>query len=190
MKLKAIQRIRATVFTTDQAHKVGVSNVVLHYYASRGRLIRVSHGVYRLPETASLDLESMIKDKLIMVPQAIVCMKTALQLFDLIDESPAKIHLMVPSENVPKRALMNVKLFRTKRNLYKRSIIKFRGIPVTTVERTIIDLLRFEQPISLAIDVFKRAQNKKIIVSLSQIKRLATPFRVRDRVDALIEAVI
>ena len=79
---------------------------------------------------------------------------------------------------------------RRKRNLYKKSITKFRGISVTTVERTIIDLLRFGQPISLAIDVFKRAQNKKMIVSLSQIKRLATPFRVRDRVHALIEAVI
>ena len=52
--------------------------------------------MYAFPEHLSFDFESLIKENLKMIPQAILGLESALKLYDLTDEAPRDIHLIVP----------------------------------------------------------------------------------------------
>ena len=122
------------------------------------------------------------------IPQGIIGFYTALRIHEVTEELPPEIDIIVPQENVPKRRLQGVRLHRVKGDIYKKGVIKISGIPVTSLERTIIDLLRDGKAIALILDVLReaRAQNKP--VSLSEIKRLSILFRVKEKVKRLLEA--
>lgn len=177
-------------FRVKQAQRKGISPRMLHYYVKKGVLVRLGHSLYAFPEYLSFDFESLIKEKLKVIPQAVVGLESALKLYDLTDEAPRDIHLIVPLSNVPKRKVKDVKFYRVKDTLYKKAIKKINGIPVTSIERTLIDLLRTQKSISIVLKVMFTAQKKGIPINVSKMKRLAIDFRVKGHFDKLIEAYL
>ncbi len=178
-------------FRTKQAQKKGVSPRMLHYYVKKKKvLVRLGHGLYAFPEHLSFDFESLIKEKLKMIPQAILGLESALKFYDLTDEAPRNIHLIVPLSNVPKRKIKDVRFYRVKDTLYKKAVRKVNGIPITSIERTLIDLLRTQKSISMVLKVMFTAQKKGIPINISKMKKLAVDFRVKGHFDKLIEAYL
>ena len=177
-------------FQTKQAQRKGISPRMLHHYTKKGVLVRLEQGLYAFPEHLSFDFESLIKEKLKMIPQAILGLESALKLYDLTDEAPRSIYLVVPLSNVPKRKVKDVKFYRVKDILHKRAVRKINGIPVTSIERTLIDLLRAQKSISMVLKVMFTAQKKGISINISKMKKLAIDFRVKGHFDKLIEAYL
>ena len=177
-------------FRIKEARRKGISPRMLHYYVKKGVLVRLGHGLYAFPEYLSFDFESLIKEKLKMIPQAIVGLESALKFYDLIDEVPRNIHLIVPLSNVPKRKVKDVKFYRVKDTLYKKSIRKINSIPITSIERTLIDLLRIQKSISMVLKIMLTAQKKGISINVSKMKKLAIDFRVKGHFEKLVEAYL
>ena len=190
MLLEKIKLIDQPYFSVEEAQEYGISARMLKYYADKGDLVRVSQGVYGVPSRMGIDLESIIMEKIKAIPQGVIGLKTALRYYDLSDEGYGLIDVIVPLSNVPKAKIDDIRLYRVKDRLLKIGVDTNAGFPITNVERTIIDLMRTGETLSLVIDVFKNAQIKNIPVSLSNLKKLARIFRVKLKMDQFLKAVL
>ena len=177
------------IFTVKEAGKYKVSPQLLSHYVNTNQLKRLSHGVYAFKDSISFDSYSLLKEKLTSVPQAIVGLESALKIYGLTDEVPDTVHLVVPLSNVPKRKLQDVQLYRMKDDIYKNHVKNIRGIPTTSLERTIIDLLRFGYSIPFVLSVLEDSRKKKVPFNLGKIKKMAPVYRVKGKVSRLLEVL-
>jgi predicted transcriptional regulator of viral defense system len=128
---------RAGYVTTAQAAEVGVSRQQLSYLARTGSLERVAHGIYRLRRFPAQRFEDVIVACLWAGTDAVASHDTALAVYELTDAMPAVVHVSVPHPFRGKRPGVVIHTAplgdgdRTERG----------GVPVTTVERTITDVL-------------------------------------------------
>jgi len=167
-----------------------VSARMLTYLVGRGEIKRKAHGLYCFPDFIDeVDFVDILRETLQLVPKAIVGLETALQLYDLSDEPTQIIHLIVHQNKIPSRKLPNIRLFRIRAPLSTLKTTKLHGIRVTTLEQTMVDLLRAGHSISELVRIFHAAQQRKIPVELSTLQRLGERFRAKGRVARLIEAV-
>lgn len=181
-----LKKIKKSPFDAEYASTKGVSRRMLSYYVKAGRLVRLSYGVYAFSDKLGFDFEGIIKEKLIQAPQAVIGLKTALKLYDLTDEAPANIDLIVPESNVPKRKMDDVKLHSVKDHLFKEGITKIRGIPVTTLERTIIDILRKKGTPKEGRTIIVEAQKRGMRINFSKLEHYATIFRVKSKFESIM----
>jgi predicted transcriptional regulator of viral defense system len=188
--LKKLQKLKRQTFSTADARRVGISPRMLTYLFQKGAIERRAQGLYCFANQAEeLDLKEIIQEMLLVVPVAIVGLGTALQLFNLSDEPTREIDLIVPQNKGPSRKLKNAKFFRVRMPLSKFKTQKIDGIRVTTLEQTMVDLLRAGYSISELVRIFNLAQKKRMPVELSQLKKLGDIFRVKTKVARFIEAV-
>jgi predicted transcriptional regulator of viral defense system len=181
-----LTKIKKSPFDSEYARAKGISRRMLSYYVKNGVLVRLAQGVYALADKLGFDFEDIIKEKLIQAPQAVIGLKTALKLYDLTEEAPANIDLMVPESNVPKKKMDDIKLHSVKDHLFEEGITKIRGIPVTTIERTIVDLLRKKGTPKEGRTIILEAQKKGIRINFSKLEHYATIFRVKSKFESIM----
>ena len=177
------------IFTLKEARKYKASPQLLSYYVKNGRLKRVSQGVYAFKDSLGFDFYSVLKEKLTCVPQAVVGLESALKIYGLTDEAPDVIHLIVPLSNVPKRKLQDVQFYQMKDSLYKKHIKTIEGLPVSSIERTIVDLFRFGYSTSFVLSVIEESRRKNFSFNLGKIRKIAPVYRVKGKVSRFLEAV-
>lgn len=191
MKLDVLKKKGKSAFTTAEASRLGISPQLLRHYLNKGLIEKSSHGVYRLADAASYgDFEQLLLEALKAIPQGIVGMKTALRLHGLTEELPETIDIMVPRNNIPKRKLEDISIHACPTELYKEDAIKIGKIPVTSLERTLIDLLRSGEPLSVALNAYREARAKKKAVSLPKLRKLSVLLRAKEKTAALLEAIL
>ncbi|RCW43321.1 putative transcriptional regulator of viral defense system [Halopolyspora algeriensis] len=135
--------------TTAQARQVGVGTVTLVRLVDQGLLLRVRHGVYALAvaeETSHLEIKAAWLALRSAVPSwdrpkldpggGVVSHRTAALLHDLGDMVADKIEMIVP-----KRRTLGDAVRLRPRDLTDDDVTLADGLPVTTVERTVVDLL-------------------------------------------------
>lgn len=186
MNVLLLKKIKKSPFDTVYARSKGVSTRMLSYYANSGLLVRLTYGIYAFPEKLSFDFEGLLNEKLIQAPQAVIGLRTALKLYDLTDEAPANIDLIVPKSNIPKKRIEDVKLHSVIDHLFNEGITKIRGIPVTTIERTIIDILRKNGTAKEGRSIIIEAQRKGIRINFSKLEHYATIFRVKLKFESIV----
>ncbi|MDN5859458.1 MAG: type IV toxin-antitoxin system AbiEi family antitoxin domain-containing protein [Pseudonocardia sp.] len=124
--------------TTRDARELGIDPTQLRLMAARGRLERVSRGVYRvliLPRSEHDELAAAVAWAL---GRGVVSHESALILHGLSDVNPPRIHLTVPRDNHPRAS--GGGLYRLhRRPLPVSDVTEVDGIPATTAERTIRD---------------------------------------------------
>jgi len=128
---------RAGYFTTAQARDVDVSRQQLHYLARTGSIDRVAHGIYRLRRFPAQRFEDVIVACLWAGEDAAASHDTALAVYELTDAMPARIHVTVPRPFRGQRRGVVVHVA----GLDEGERTVRAGVPVTTVERTIADLV-------------------------------------------------
>lgn len=94
---------------------------------------------------------------------------------------------MVPESNVPKKKMEDVKLHSVADHLFKEGLTKVRGIPVTSLERTIVDILKRKGLPKDGRVVILEAQRKNIKIDFGEIERLSTIFKVKSKFISLME---
>ncbi len=132
-------------FTSKEAKCFGLSPSHIAYYIKIGEVERVTRGVYR-----SLKKESSIpvpwEDLVITaksIPQGVICLLSALQIYELTDEFASEHWIAVPVTSWPAKR-ENTRIFRM-RNLTLGKIRVQMGdeaILIFDRERTIIDCFR------------------------------------------------
>lgn len=152
--------------TTAQACRHGINRMQLSRLADDGHLQRLGHGVYRDAGTPPDRLESLkvawlsinpsliADERLQATPlDAVVSGRTASHLLGLGDLVPEPYHFTVPTRRQTQRSEL---AFRTKQ-LPPQSLTLREGLPVTTPEQTIADLVDEGMDKSLVADVFADA---------------------------------
>lgn len=82
---------------------VGVNTVELRKMATRGRLERVAHGVYRLLTFPRRQHDDLMLAVLWTGKRGVIGGQTALALYELCDANPRRIDLVVPATTAPGR---------------------------------------------------------------------------------------
>lgn len=132
-------------FTNTQAELCGFSRTNFHRYLSNGEWIKEYRGVYRLahypitnrPELVLWSLWSRNKNGIV---QGVWSHETALDIYELSDVMPAKMHMTVP-KNFRKRAAMPKVLVLHFEDLSKDDIRVQQGYMVTSPLKTLIDIV-------------------------------------------------
>lgn len=137
-------------FTADQAIKLGFNQKNHHYYVKTGQWEKVIRGIYRFvpieSELSEYWLWSLWSQDRNKNPQGVFSHETALLMYGLTDLNPEKIHMTVPKKfrkgtDIPKI------IFLHKQDVPASDTKTINGLRVTTVLRTLLDLI-FEQRVS------------------------------------------
>jgi predicted transcriptional regulator of viral defense system len=148
--LYQIAEAQAGYFTASQAQPVGFSSERLSANVKSGRFVRITQGVYRFHHYPGVLFEDMFIAWLRAGPSSVISHESALAVYELSDILPGKIHLIVPRNASRRRKGIRQHTNR----LQADEITKRSGLPITTVERTLTDLIvngLAEEQIRLAI---------------------------------------
>lgn len=133
------------LFTSKQAREKGIKDSVLVRLAQRGRLVRTARGVYRIaqypPDRFAQYREAVLWAQASHGPERIALShETALLIFGISDANPAKVHLTIPKRARLRREKPGwIAIHRA--DLPPSDVSEHEGMPVTSPERAIIDVL-------------------------------------------------
>jgi predicted transcriptional regulator of viral defense system len=124
-------------FSLSQANTAGIRRNQIYRAERQGTIERAYPGVYRLALFPVGQFEEVFAALVSMGENAVVGFETALYIYGLSDIIPSNIHLIMPRSSSRRRS--HVKMHTTK--LDEQEITNFEGFQITTVERTIVDVL-------------------------------------------------
>ena len=143
-RLFATAEGQAGYFTMAQAAEAGFARSTHSYHVKAGNWLREHRGIYRLRrfpvgERDQLVLWSLWSRGIDGVPQGVYSHATVLDLRDLSDANPAKLHMTVPPA-FRRNSPIPAPLVLHKARLEPSEIVAGAGYAVTTVMRAIMDL--------------------------------------------------
>ena len=132
-------------FTFQQAITAGFSDKNHAYHVKSGDWVKVFRGIYRLVKYPIGEREELVLWYLwsrnrLNVPQGIYSYYTALDVYELSDHMPAKLHVTVP-KGFRRMATTPDILILHRENLKEDEILTKQGYKVTTPLRTLIDVI-------------------------------------------------
>ena len=138
------------MFTSAQARDRGITRLQLQRATDSGNLERIAHGVYRITGAPTDPYESLrtawlaiepartAEERLNdLQPRAVVCGAAAAWLHGLGDLDPVPYDIATAVRTRPRREDVRT----TTRQLQRGDVTIRHGLPVTTVERTVADLI-------------------------------------------------
>lgn len=170
-------------FSLSQVYDVGIRRSQIYRAVKQGTIERVLPGVYRLIMFPANQFEEIYAAFVSMGEQAVVGYETALYLYGLSDIIPSDIHLIMPRSSSRRRK--HVKMHTNK--LDQQEITYFEGFRITTVARTIIDVLASHAD----LDQVRMAITQAISQGLTTREKLVAQARKRskamcDKVETLL----
>lgn len=136
-ELYNIAEAQAGYFTTRQARSAGYTYERLSDLTKRGQLVRVHHGVYRLAYFPASRFEDLHIANLRTGSSSVISHDSALSVYGLSDMLPSQPHVIIPRSGSLRR-----KGIRLHTNRIRVDEITTReGLPITTPERTIADMI-------------------------------------------------
>ncbi len=145
-ELHALAEERDGLLTSKEARALGIQDSVLVRLAQRGRLERMSRGVYRIAHYPP-DRLAQYREAVLWAqashhgPERIALShETALLLYGISDLNPSRVHLTVPKSSRLRRECPEwITIHRA--DLTEKEVGQHEGIPVATVSRAIMDVL-------------------------------------------------
>ena len=174
-KLFKIANEQLGYFTSQQAIRSGIPDCNHPYHIRAGHWKREMRGIYRLQNYPISDYEELMvwylwtknrKD----VPQGVFSHDTALDLFELSDINPSKIHITVPKTFQRFNAIPN-EIFLHKGDINESDIKGFHCMKITIPIRTLVDLVHEGK---IGAELMKQAVEqglKKGLISQKQIDK-------------------
>ena len=138
-----------TFFRPSQLAGTGVSYDQLRRLEAAGAVERAGRGLYRLAENEVTPHET-IAAVCARVPQAIVCLLTALLYHEMGTALPRQVWIAIPHKaRAPKLPQLPVRIVRFSGAAQRYGVrpLSFAGVParITSPERTIVDCFRYER---------------------------------------------
>ncbi|NMC60148.1 MAG: hypothetical protein GYA51_12330 [Candidatus Methanofastidiosa archaeon] len=166
-ELYKIAEAQGGYFTVTQAKSVGFSPQGLFSLKSNNRFKHITYGIYRITHYPSSEYEDIMIAVLKSGPKAVVSHDTALAVYQLSDIMPAIIHLTIPKNRF--RGHKEIR-YHTAR-ITPKEITNFNGLPITTVERTITDVIRSGMDATLIRQAIEQAIQRGMITKPSLTKQ-------------------
>lgn len=191
--LKTIhQLLTLPFFTAADAKKLGISSALLGYYVKTGQIQRLGRGIYQgthyqgSPET--FRWEDLI-DAVHSVPGGVICLISALAIYEVTDEIPRQHWIAVPHSTSMNRG-KSVRIIRLRNMNLGKTTVDLGGLQVSIFdcERTIIDAFRLLSH-ETAIKALKMALSSKCSVRLDLRKLQAYAKKLRFNISPYLIAV-
>ncbi|WP_263352741.1 type IV toxin-antitoxin system AbiEi family antitoxin domain-containing protein [Acidicapsa acidisoli] len=166
-ELFALAEVQDGLFTSKEARSLGIQDSVLVRLRQRGRLERMSRGVYRIAhypaERFAQYREAILWGQASNGPERIALShETALLLYGISDVNPSRVNLTVPVSARMRRVHPKwIAIHRA--NLATEDIQQYEGMPVTTVERSILDVLTTTRRTDVAHQAITDALRKGLL---------------------------
>jgi predicted transcriptional regulator of viral defense system len=124
--------------TTEDIHELGGTTQVLLDMYRHGQLQRVAHGLYRFPLFPLGPRDELKQATMWPRGLGVISHDSALDLWELCDVNPPKIHLTVPRAARIRRQAPSLYVVHV-RDLEPTDITAVEGIPVVPARRAILD---------------------------------------------------
>jgi len=163
------------LFTSRQAREMGIKDSVLVRLAQRGRLERTARGVYRVAhypaDRFAQYREAVLWAQASQGPERIALShETALLLYEISDANPAGVHLTVPKAARLRRETPGWIVIH-KDDLAPQELAEYEGMPITSVERTLLDILTTSHRIDFVRRAITEARREGFL-NTEQVSRL------------------
>lgn len=184
---------RDGLLRTSDALAAGISRTTLSNLVKEGKLERIAHGQYVLPD--------ILPDELYILQQRIGKMiyshETALFLHDMTERVPARHSVTIPSDTkLPKKFVGDYKVYYVKSELFNLGQITLPSkmgheVKAYDAERTICDILRSrnridDQTVVAAMKIYVDKKDK----DLNRLSRYAVVFHVTKLLRQYLEVLL
>ena len=181
-ELIAIAEDNDGLLTSKQAREAGMLDSVLVRLAQRGRLERTARGVYRIahypPSRLSQYREALLWAEASHGPKhAALSHETAFAIYGISDVNPAQVHITVPkSARLRRERPAWVAIHRN--NLEQTDVAMHEGLTITTVARTVEDVLHSTGRVDLVREAIRDARRAGLInaAETARLKRRVERF--------------
>jgi predicted transcriptional regulator of viral defense system len=124
--------------TMEDARRAGILPQRVIEMAHRGTLHREGRALYRLDPFPAHPLDSYRKATLWPYPvEGVLGYETALDLYELGDVNPAKVHVVVPRDFRVRRRTVPAQYVLHHEDLDERDVTRYEGLPVVTAAKAI-----------------------------------------------------
>ena len=173
-----------------------INPVTLNRLVNSGEMIRISRGLYTLPD---LEIQSgyytfaEISKK---VPRGVICLLSALAYHELTTQLPHQVWMAIHEKAwTPKIEHIQIRFVRFSENLLKEGVntVEIQNIPVkmTNPARTVADCFKYRNKIGLDVAVEALREGLKgRYFTVDELWRYAELCRVANVMRSYIEAVV
>lgn len=174
-ELFQIAESQAGYFTTAQAKEIGIQRNQIYRDVERRKLLSIEHGIYRFRQFPADRFEDLHIALLQAGEDAVVGFVSALDVYDLSDMIPYRIHLILPQTSSRRRS--GIKVHTTQ--LDPEDVTVYQDLRITTVARTISDCAfayiedrQIKLAVHQALTRYMTTQEELIIQSKRRSKRV------------------
>lgn len=195
MTLDNILKKSNGIARTADFNAYGISTQEVAKLCKEGRLLRIKHGYYQSTDDYYLPEEQILAS---LLPEAVVCLESALFRYGYSDLTPRAWSVMVP-RNISLSKLeidgLTLDVHFTSKDLYDigKTTADFNGVKLAIYnrERTICDCFKFRS--QLDSEVFNKALNayaKDEQKNLANLITYAKKLRVYKKVEEIMEVLL
>lgn len=150
--------------TSGDARRLGINVVELGKLSHRGQLERVGYGIYRFAQLPVTALHEYMLATLWAGGRGVLSHDTALDLYELSDINPAKVHLTVPNGYRPRRG--DGDLYTVHHEMLDSGQIRrFEGIPIVTPPTAIDQAIGSAVPAHLVRQALETARGRGLVTA-------------------------
>ncbi|WP_069132930.1 type IV toxin-antitoxin system AbiEi family antitoxin domain-containing protein [Rhodohalobacter halophilus] len=182
------------VMRTAEALDAGIYPRTLYYMRDEGYLTQLERGVYQLQDSEPLSNPDFVVISR-KIPDAVICLISALDLHEMTDEIPHKVHIALPrTSRNPSLDYPPVNVYRFSEETLTAGVEtkQFDGISVKVFNpaKTIADCFKFRNQIGhdVAIEALKRGINERK-ATLADIFEYSEMCRVKNVIQPYIDAI-
>ena len=183
-----------TFFRRREAAALGLNSRTLRRLEDDGSVERVARGLYRFMETEPNEHYS-VGAVCARVPNAILCLLTALEVHEIGTQIPRKVWIGIPHKaRTPHAPELPIRVVRFSRAALHYGIVcaTFDGVParITSPARTVVDCFRFRRLFGMhvALEALRDVLHERK-ASADQIWRAAEVCRAKSLVGPVLDAL-
>ncbi len=179
-ELLALAEQNDGLVTASEARAIGIVGSVLARLTQRGKLERVTRGVYRIPyyptDRLSQYREAVLWARASHGPENVALShETALAIYAISDVNPSRVHITVPKgARLRRKKPKWITVHRGQ--LPSTDVATQEGLPVTTVPKSVLDVLKETGRSGIARQAIKDAR-KEGYINAAEAKKLSLQLR-------------
>ncbi len=158
--------------TSKDAKRLNINVVELGKLSARGQLERLGYGIYRFPRFPTSSLDVYMHATLWANGRGVLSHDTALELHDLCDINPTRIHITVPVWYTPERQRGDLYTVHCE-ELAAEDVTKYEGIPIVREAVAIAQGIRSGVPTYLLRQALETAARRGSINKRQQAELAA-----------------
>ena len=172
---------------------LGISHRKLQSWVAEGRVENFGNGLYRLSDVEPTESEN-IAMVAAAIPNAVICLLTALRYHDIGTQSPHEVWLALDrKQRKPTHPPCRVRIVRFSGRMLTYGILQHSalGVPfrITSPARTVVDCFRYRKKLGLDMALEALADvSRSGIASIGEIERAADICRVGTVMRPYLEA--